>query len=237
MLWGREPNLWAGAIRAVLLTLTAFGLQWTGEQVATFMFAVEAILTLLTRASVTSNVKASRQQIAAYDAGREDHRHAVQDAMADDGRRTTPRPLLLALLAALTLSSACALLPKPGATPADEQARLNALNEAVSHVVTATKIARGAQDLTVALRDTLSPQLGVQLATAFKVYFSAADEALATAQDQAVPFATRQAALFSVVRAAQVLLAELDLFAPLSSMRDALGDQIARTQPALQPES
>lgn len=50
-----EPALLAGTIRAVILAGTAFGLNWTAEQIASVMLAVEAVLTLATRALVTPN--------------------------------------------------------------------------------------------------------------------------------------------------------------------------------------
>ena len=43
----------AGAIRAILLCAIAFGLRWTPEQIAAFMLAVEAVLTVVVRQSVT----------------------------------------------------------------------------------------------------------------------------------------------------------------------------------------
>lgn len=49
-----EPALIAGAIRAVILCAVSFGLKWTGEQVASLMLAVEAVLTLVLRQSVVS---------------------------------------------------------------------------------------------------------------------------------------------------------------------------------------
>ena len=50
-----EPTLIAGAIRAIILALTAFGFDLTGEQIAALMLAVEAVLTLVNRALVTPN--------------------------------------------------------------------------------------------------------------------------------------------------------------------------------------
>lgn len=47
-----EPTVIAGAIRAVILAVTAFGVQLTAEQIAATMLAVEAVLTLITRALV-----------------------------------------------------------------------------------------------------------------------------------------------------------------------------------------
>ena len=53
-MFGREPVLIAGAIRAVILVGTAFGLDWTAEQIAAVMLAVEAVLAAVTRQTVTS---------------------------------------------------------------------------------------------------------------------------------------------------------------------------------------
>lgn len=53
MNFNREPALIAGAIRAILLCAVAFGLRWTPEQIAAFMLAVEAVLTLIVRHNVT----------------------------------------------------------------------------------------------------------------------------------------------------------------------------------------
>jgi hypothetical protein len=53
----KEPALIAGAIRAIILALVAFGLEWTGDQVAALMLAVEAVLTLFVRQTVTPNAK------------------------------------------------------------------------------------------------------------------------------------------------------------------------------------
>ena len=50
-----ETSLIAGAIRAIILAAAAFGLDWTGEQIAALMIAVEAVLSLATRALVTPN--------------------------------------------------------------------------------------------------------------------------------------------------------------------------------------
>jgi hypothetical protein len=54
MFFGREPVLIASAIRAVVLAAVTFGLELSSEQIAALMFAVEAVLALLTRQSVTS---------------------------------------------------------------------------------------------------------------------------------------------------------------------------------------
>lgn len=50
-----EPTLISGAIRAVILCAVAFGLNWTAEQVAALMLALEAVLTAVNRAVVTPN--------------------------------------------------------------------------------------------------------------------------------------------------------------------------------------
>jgi uncharacterized membrane protein len=52
-MFGREPVLWTTAIRSVILLATVFGLQWTTEQIAAIMVAVEAVLALVTRSQVT----------------------------------------------------------------------------------------------------------------------------------------------------------------------------------------
>lgn len=49
----REPVAIAAAVRAVILAGVAFGLEWTGEQVAALMLAVEALLALVVRQQVT----------------------------------------------------------------------------------------------------------------------------------------------------------------------------------------
>jgi len=59
-LWN-EPTVIAGAIRAIILAAVAFGLGWTGEQIAALMFAVEAILTVFNRSLVTPNHLAERR--------------------------------------------------------------------------------------------------------------------------------------------------------------------------------
>jgi hypothetical protein len=48
-----EPTLIVGAVRAILLALAAFGFDLTGEEIAAFMLAVEAVLTLVNRSLVT----------------------------------------------------------------------------------------------------------------------------------------------------------------------------------------
>ena len=53
-LWGREPALIAGAVRAIILAAVAFGLRWTPEQIGALMLALEAVLTVLVRQSSTA---------------------------------------------------------------------------------------------------------------------------------------------------------------------------------------
>ena len=49
----QEPVLFSGAFRAGLLAIMAFGLSLSPEQLASVMFFVEAVLSFLTRGSVT----------------------------------------------------------------------------------------------------------------------------------------------------------------------------------------
>lgn len=60
ILGSREPAVVAGAIRAVLLAAVSFGLDWTPEQIGSLMLAVEAVLTVLTRQTVTSPATLAR---------------------------------------------------------------------------------------------------------------------------------------------------------------------------------
>jgi hydrogenase-4 membrane subunit HyfE len=59
-----EPVVIGTAIRAVLLAAMAFGLNWSAEQLAAIMLAVEAVLALITRALVTPN-QLAEQRVAA----------------------------------------------------------------------------------------------------------------------------------------------------------------------------
>lgn len=52
-MFGKEPVAIAGALRAIILCAVAFGLKWTPEQIGATMLAVEAVLTLITRKTVT----------------------------------------------------------------------------------------------------------------------------------------------------------------------------------------
>jgi hypothetical protein len=49
----REPVAIAGFIRAAILCAVGFGLDWSAEQVAGLMLAVEGFLSLVVRQSVT----------------------------------------------------------------------------------------------------------------------------------------------------------------------------------------
>lgn len=52
-LWGREPVLILGLLRAVIVFATAFGLQLTVEQTAAVYLLAEAILSVVTRTQVS----------------------------------------------------------------------------------------------------------------------------------------------------------------------------------------
>jgi hypothetical protein len=52
-MFGREPTVIAAAIRAVILCAVAFGLQWSPDQIAAIMLAVEAVLAVVVRQQVT----------------------------------------------------------------------------------------------------------------------------------------------------------------------------------------
>jgi len=52
-----EPVAIAAAVRAVLVAAVAFGLDWSGEQVAALVAAVELVLGLLVRSQVTPTAK------------------------------------------------------------------------------------------------------------------------------------------------------------------------------------
>lgn len=54
-----EPVAIAAAIRAIILAAVTFGLQWTPEQIAQIMFALEAVLALFVRSKVTPTPKES----------------------------------------------------------------------------------------------------------------------------------------------------------------------------------
>ena len=56
-MWGREPVAIAAAIRAIILCGVAFGLQWSPEQIAALMLAVEAVLGIFVRQSVVPTSK------------------------------------------------------------------------------------------------------------------------------------------------------------------------------------
>lgn len=52
-LFGREPVLWLGFLRALVVLGTAFGLGWTTEQVASIYLVLELGLSLVARQRVT----------------------------------------------------------------------------------------------------------------------------------------------------------------------------------------
>jgi len=52
-----EPVAIAAAIRAVLVAAVAFGLDWSGDQIAALVLAVELVLGLLVRSQVTPTAK------------------------------------------------------------------------------------------------------------------------------------------------------------------------------------
>lgn len=52
-MFDREPVLWLAAIRAVIVLVTAFGLQLTPEQIAAVYLTAEAVLSLIARQKVT----------------------------------------------------------------------------------------------------------------------------------------------------------------------------------------
>jgi hypothetical protein len=52
-MFGREPALWAGALKAVLLCAVLFGLAVSDAQMAGIIFAAEAVMALFVRAQVT----------------------------------------------------------------------------------------------------------------------------------------------------------------------------------------
>ncbi len=52
-MFGREPTVIIGFVRAVVVCAVAFGLELTPEQIAGVYLVVEALLTMLNRAKVT----------------------------------------------------------------------------------------------------------------------------------------------------------------------------------------
>lgn len=52
-----EPVAIAAAVRAVLVAAVAFGLGFTGEQIAALVVAIELVLGLFVRSKVTPSVK------------------------------------------------------------------------------------------------------------------------------------------------------------------------------------
>jgi len=55
-IFGREPVLVMAVIQAGVALAVAFGLQWTGEQVALVVAFSATVLGLIARAKVTPNV-------------------------------------------------------------------------------------------------------------------------------------------------------------------------------------
>lgn len=207
MLFGREPVLWMGVVRAIIALLAAFGFELTSEQMATLIIATEAVLALITRSQVTPNAQVAKQL---------------------DAQRSVLTRLGVVLVAG-ALATSCALVPKPNPTPDDEQARLQALDSAVSHAASAISIARAGQRLTIALGDTMPPKVALQIAQAQRAFFLAADAALAAAQDASQPFATRIQLVQTIVREGRALVEALRN-GPASTEDDriALQQQIER---------
>ena len=52
-IFGREPVLWLGFLRALVVLVTAFGLQLTVEQIAAVYLVLELGLSLVARQKVT----------------------------------------------------------------------------------------------------------------------------------------------------------------------------------------
>ena len=50
---GREPTLWLGLIRAVVVCVTAFGFSLSAEQVGGIYLLAEAVLSVINRQMVT----------------------------------------------------------------------------------------------------------------------------------------------------------------------------------------
>jgi hypothetical protein len=58
MFLGREPALWAEAVRQTVLMLMLFGIvNWTEAQMLGFMSALSALLAVAVRQTVTPNAK------------------------------------------------------------------------------------------------------------------------------------------------------------------------------------
>lgn len=56
-MFGREPVLWLGALRALIVVAVAFGLEMTEEQTVAVYAAAEALLSLWARSKVTPTRK------------------------------------------------------------------------------------------------------------------------------------------------------------------------------------
>jgi hypothetical protein len=83
-----EPSLIAGAIRAIILVGTAFGLHWSADQIAAVMLAVEAVLTLLVRSVVTPNHIAEER----VDRGGRPSVSLAEQGIESDAPVVNPRP-------------------------------------------------------------------------------------------------------------------------------------------------
>lgn len=52
-MFDREPVLWLAAVRAIVVLVTAFGLQLSPDQIAAVYLVAEAVLSLIARQRVT----------------------------------------------------------------------------------------------------------------------------------------------------------------------------------------
>jgi hypothetical protein len=52
-IFAREPVLWLAALRAIVVLVTAFGLELTPEQIAAVYLVMETLLSLVARQRVT----------------------------------------------------------------------------------------------------------------------------------------------------------------------------------------
>lgn len=57
MILGREPVLVLAAIRAIVVLVTAFGLNLTPEQIAAVYLVAEAVLSVIARQKVTPDAE------------------------------------------------------------------------------------------------------------------------------------------------------------------------------------
>lgn len=136
-MFGRETVLWTTAIRGVILAVMAFGVKVTAEQLAAVMFAVEAVLALLTRQSVTPNqdVKTRMDGMPTTGLGVPDVKPIVKSL------------LFLAVAGGLMLHSACGGKLPPNTAPQIAVAHygtgvLNALTDVETFVLDGYKAGR-----------------------------------------------------------------------------------------------